>query len=74
MNSEIFFKLSTKDISTKIKNMKRYNWMDDSSLFMRIYIFKGLIDIKEEGRTKNISRLAEAETGKQHFPSHILSI
>ena len=48
--------------------------MDDSSLFMRIYIFKGLIDIKEEGRTKNISRLAEGETGKQHFPSHILSI
>ena len=73
MNSEIFFKLSTKDISTKIKNMKRYNWMDDSSLFMRIYIFKGLIDIKEEVRTKNISRPA-AETGKQHFPSRILSI
>lgn len=49
--------------------MKRYNWMDDSSLFMRIHIFKGLIDVKEEGRTINISRLAEAETGKQHFPS-----
>lgn len=48
--------------------------MDDSSLFMRLYTFKGLIDIKEERRTKNITRLAEAETGKQHFPSHILSI
>lgn len=35
--------------------------MDDSSLFMRIHIFKGLIDAKKR-RTINISRLAEAET------------
>ena len=48
--------------------------MDDSSLLMRIYIFKGLTDAKEEGRTKTISRRAEAETGKQNFPSHIPSI